>query len=60
MSHGGFVVIKNNHDQVPMSIANVPGNPCCGVCAEDHRQDEQVGYHQDGAGQNHHEKYKHL
>lgn len=34
---GSLVVMENNHDQVPMSITNVPSNPWRGVCVDDQR-----------------------
>lgn len=52
--------MESNHDEVPMSITNVPSNPCRGVCVEDQRQQDNIGYHNNGAGQYDHQTNKHL
>ena len=57
---GGLVVMKSNHDKVPVSITNVPSNPWRGVSVEYQRKVDHIGYHHDGAGQYHHQANKHL
>lgn len=57
---GGLVVMKSNHDEVPMSITNMPSDPWRGVSVEYQRQEDDIGYHHDGAGQYHHQANKHL
>lgn len=52
--------MESNHDEVPVSIANMPGNPCRGVCVEDQWQEDKIGYEHNGAGQRHHQTNKHL
>ncbi len=52
--------MESNHDEIPMSITNVPSNPCRGVCVEDQRQQDHIGNPHDGAGQYHHQTNKHL
>lgn len=43
-----------------MSVTNVPSNPWRGVSVEYQGQKDHIGYHQDGAGQYHHQANKHL
>lgn len=43
--------MERDHDEVPVSIKDVPNNPGWGVCVEDERQQNSVSYHNDGAGQ---------
>lgn len=59
-SLGSFVVMESYHNEVPMTITNVPSNPCRGVGVEDQRQQDYIGYDHDGAGQQDHQANKHL
>lgn len=59
-SLGGLVVMESDHDEVPMSITNVPNNPGRGVCVEDQRQQDDVSYQHDGADQYDHQTNKDL
>lgn len=59
-SLGGLVVMESDHDEVPMSITNVPNNPGRGVCVEDQRQQDDVSYEHDGADQYDHQTNKDL
>lgn len=52
--------MESNHDEVPVSITQVPNNPCRGVGVQHQRQQDQIGYSNDGAGQYDHKTYKHL
>ncbi len=52
--------MKCNHDEVPVSITNMPSDPCRGVRVENQRQKDYIGDHHNGAGQNHHQTNKHL
>lgn len=52
--------MESNHDEVPMSITNMPSDPRRRVSVEDQRQQDHIGYHHDGAGQYHHQANKHL
>lgn len=52
--------MERNHDEVPVSITDVPNNPGWGVCVEDERQQNSISYRKDGAGQEDHQTNKHL
>lgn len=52
--------MESNHDEVPVPIAKVPSDPRRGVCVEDQRQQDKIGYHNNGAGQYDHQTNKHL
>lgn len=63
ISRGGlcsFVVMKRDHDEVPVSVTKMPNNPRRGVGVEDERQEDCVSDDHDGAGQDHHQTNKHL
>lgn len=63
ISGGGlcsFVVMKRNHDEVPVSITKMPNNPRWGVGVEDERQEDCISDDYYGAGQDHHQTNKHL
>lgn len=57
---GSLVIMESNHDEVPVSITHVPSNPCRGVSVQHQRQQDQIGYSDDGAGQYDHKTHKHL
>ena len=50
-SLGSFVIMESYHDEVPVSITDVPNNPDWGVRVEDQRQQNNISYRNDGAGQ---------
>lgn len=52
--------MESNHDDDPVSKTQVPCNPCRGVSVQHQRQQDQIGYSDDGAGQYDHKTYKHL
>lgn len=52
--------MESNHDEVPVSITQVPSNPCRGVSVQHQRQQDQIGYSDNGAGQYDHKTDKHL
>lgn len=52
--------MERNHDEVPVSITDVPSDPDRGVCVEDERQQDNVSDRDDGAGQKDHQTNKHL
>ena len=43
--------MESYHDEVPVSITDVPNNPDWGVRVEDQRQQNNISYRNDGAGQ---------
>lgn len=55
-----FVVMECNHDEVPVSVTNVPSNPRWGVSVEYQGQKDYIGDDQDGASQCDHQTHKHL
>lgn len=57
---GGLVVMESNHDEIPVSEANMPSNPWRGVCFEDEGQQDDISYHHNRAGQYHNKTDKHL
>ena len=57
---GGFVVVEDDHDQVPVPVTEVPRDPGWVVGGNDHGQQDHVADQQDGAGQDHHQTHKHL
>lgn len=59
-SLGSFVVMKSDHDEVPISIKHMPNNPCRMVSGQGERQKRYIGYHHNGTGQYHHQTNKHL
>lgn len=59
-SVGGLVVMESDHDEVPMSITNMPNDPGRGVRVEDQRQQDDVSYQHDGADQYDHQTNKDL
>lgn len=57
---GSLVIMEGNHDDDPVSITQVPSHPCRAVNVQDQRQQDKIGYSDDGAGQYDHKTYKHL
>lgn len=52
--------MERNHDEVPVSVTYVPSDPWRGVCVENQRQQDDIGYNNDGAGQYDHKTHEHL
>lgn len=52
--------MEHHHDEEPVAVTQVPGDPLHWVGAEDHGQDAQVDDHTDRAGQQDNQSYKHL
>ncbi len=57
---GGFIVMEDDHEEVPVSVTEVPEDPVNGVRAEDDGQHTQIHDEHDGAGQGDHQRHKHL
>lgn len=56
---GGFIVMEEDHEEVPVTVTEVPEDPVKGVRAEDDGQHAQIHDHHDGAGQEDHQRHKH-
>ncbi len=55
-----FIVMEDDHDEVPVSVTQVPEDPVNGVWAEDDGQHTQIHDNHDWAGQRDHQRHKHL
>lgn len=59
-SLGSLIVMESDHNDNPVSITDVPNDPDWGVRVEDERQQDNISYHNDGAGQEDHQTNKNL